>query len=72
MFKKKVSTAVASGASAAPGTQPMVPAASVGNAVVAKHIKKQHVKHNKGMQIKGSAPATELPTMPLNPYNSQI
>jgi hypothetical protein len=73
MFKKK-STAVASGASAATGIQPPVTAAPVGNPAVATHIKKQHIKHNKGMQasptsVAGSAPASSVPNMP-NPYRS--
>lgn len=71
MFK---STAVKSGASAAPVAQPalvMSGKASAGNTVVAKHIKKQHKVHNQGMQssptMTGATPASTQPVM-TNPY----
>jgi hypothetical protein len=76
--KAAKSSAVVSGASAAPVAQPapVAPgAAPVGNVAVKKHIKKQHIKHNKGMKssptMTGAAPASSIPTMP-NPYAKQV
>ena len=76
MFTKKKSSAIKSGASAAPKAQPapvMSGTSSNGNPAVAKHIKKQHVAHNKGMQasppLTGAAPASSVPVM-TNPYVS--
>lgn len=74
--KAAKSSAVKSGASAAPATQPAPPAPGVqptGNVAVAKHIKKQHKVHNAGMQasptMTGAAPASSTPVMP-DPYSN--
>lgn len=59
MFKKKTVTPVP------------VPPPPTGNVAVKKHIKKQHIAHNQGMQssptMTGAAPASSVPVMP-NPY----